>query len=49
MEIADEVRIVVDPSITVEQLYAFYQRNHICEEGYTPEQAARPLQLIGDN
>jgi hypothetical protein len=30
----------VDPSISPSQLYAFYQRNNICEAGYTMERAA---------
>ena len=35
---APEIRI--DPLITPEQLYAFYQRNQICEAGYSQDRAA---------
>lgn len=35
--------IRVDPPITTDQLYRFYQRNQICEAGYTPERAAQVL------
>ncbi|MFA5310020.1 MAG: GNAT family N-acetyltransferase [Dehalococcoidales bacterium] len=38
-----DVKIKVNPTITPEQLFAFYRRNHICEEGYGKEKAARPL------
>ncbi len=30
----DNIRIEVNPRISDEQLFEFYQRNHICEEGY---------------
>jgi ribosomal protein S18 acetylase RimI-like enzyme len=30
----DDVRIEINPVITDEELFSFYQRNHICEEGY---------------
>lgn len=38
---APEIR--VDPPITTDQLYRFYQRNQICEAGYAPERAAQVL------
>jgi ribonuclease HI len=39
----DNILIKVNPTVTAGQLFAFYQRNHICEEGYGRERAARPL------
>ena len=39
----DEVEIKVDPEISSEQLFSFYQRNAICEEGFGKEAAAIPL------
>lgn len=30
----NDVRIEINPVIADEELYSFYQRNHICEEGY---------------
>lgn len=39
----DNFRILVNPVITAEQLFSFYQRNHICEEGYGKELASKPL------
>jgi hypothetical protein len=39
----DNIRILVNPVITADQLFAFYQRNHICEEGYGKELACKPL------
>lgn len=33
------IRIAVNPEITDDQLFTFYQRNHICEEGYGKERA----------
>src|SRR5690349_8428321 len=40
-----EIRI--DPAITPEQLYAFYQRNQICEAGYSQERVAVVLRQHG--
>jgi len=42
---APEIRI--DPPITPEQLYAFYQRNQICEAGYPQDRAAVVLRYPG--
>ena len=42
---APEIRI--DPAITPEQLYAFYQRNQICEAGYSQDRAAVVLRHRG--
>jgi hypothetical protein len=42
---APEIRI--DPPITPEQLYAFYQRNQICEAGYSQDRAAVVLRYPG--
>jgi hypothetical protein len=42
---APEIRI--DPPITPEQLYSFYQRNQICEAGYSQERAAVVLHHRG--
>jgi len=39
----DNVRISVNPEITSDQLFSFYQRNNICEEGYGKELASKPL------
>ena len=39
----DNVKILVNPQITTEQLFSFYQRNSICEEGYGKELACKPL------
>ena len=30
----DDIRIEINPEIEDEELFSFYQRNHICEEGY---------------
>ena len=38
------VEILVNPVITNDQLFSFYQRNHICEEGYGKKIACKPLQ-----
>lgn len=37
------MRIDINPTITPSQLHAFYVKNDICEAGYDPEVAARPL------
>lgn len=39
----DNIKILVNPVITADQLFSFYQRNHICEEGYGKELACKPL------
>ena len=39
----DAVQILVNPPITPEQLFAFYERNHVCEVGYGQEIASRVL------
>ena len=36
---ADTIDIKINPAISREQLYTFYQRNNICEEGYDIETA----------
>jgi hypothetical protein len=36
----DGIRITVNPEISDDQLFEFYQRNHICEEGYGKERAS---------
>ncbi len=43
MKNIDDIKISVNPNITDEQLFSFYQRNHICEEGYGKELACKPL------
>ena len=43
MKNIDDIKISVNPNITDEQLFSFYQRNHICEEGYGKEIACKPL------
>jgi len=39
----DEVQILVNPKITADQLFSFYERNDICEEGLGKEVASRVL------
>jgi len=39
----DSVKILVNPQISAGQLFSFYQRNNICEEGYGKELASKPL------
>jgi hypothetical protein len=39
-----KVRVEINPYITHDQLFSFYQSNHICEEGYGEERACKPLQ-----
>lgn len=34
MRNVDNVSVVVNPQIADDQLFSFYQQNHICEEGY---------------
>ena len=40
----DKVRIEVNPKITPEQLFSFYERNNCCETGYGIEVAIKVLQ-----
>jgi hypothetical protein len=40
---AQDIRTVVSPTITPDQLLSFYERNDICEKGYGRELAAKPL------
>lgn len=44
MNDTDLVRIEVDPKITTDQLFSFYERNNICETGYGKEVACRVLE-----
>jgi len=39
----DDVRILVNPEITPDQLFSFYERNDMCETGFGKEMAARVL------
>lgn len=43
MKNVTNIRIEVNPDITHDKLFSFYQRNHICEEGYGKELACKPL------
>jgi len=43
MSNTDAVRIVVNPTITPDQLFSFYVRNDICEKGFGKEVASRVL------
>jgi hypothetical protein len=43
MKDINDIEILVNPTITNDQLFAFYQRNHVCEEGYGKEIACKPL------
>ena len=43
MKNINNVKIVINPDITDDQLFSFYQRNHICQEGYGKELACKPL------
>ncbi len=40
---SESVEIKVNPAISNEQLFSFYQRNSICEEGFGKEVACIPL------
>jgi hypothetical protein len=40
----DRVRVEVNPDITPEQLFSFYDRNNCCETGYGIDVATRVLQ-----
>lgn len=40
----DKVRVEVNPRITPEQLFSFYERNNCCETGYGIEVASKVLQ-----
>jgi hypothetical protein len=39
----DNIRISVNPKITPEQLFSFYERNAICEKGFGEEVASKVL------
>jgi hypothetical protein len=39
----ENIRVEINPDITHDQLFSFYRRNHICEEGYGKELACKPL------
>lgn len=39
----DDIKILVNPKITPNQLYSFYVRNHICEEDFGKDIASRVL------
>jgi hypothetical protein len=38
-----DIRILLNPTITPDQLFAFYEKNDICEKGFGKEVAARVL------
>lgn len=40
----DSIRILVNPAITPEQLFSFYERNDICEKEFGKEVASRVLE-----
>ena len=40
----DEVRILVNPKITSDQLFSFYERNDVCEKGFGKDVASRVLE-----
>ena len=43
MDAARDVTIVAGPQLSADQLFEFYERNHICEVGFGKELAARVL------
>lgn len=43
MTIKDSVEIIVNPNITPDQLFTFYEKNNICEVGFGKEVASRIL------
>ena len=43
MKNLENIKIEINPIIADDELYSFYQRNHICEEGYVKELACKPL------
>ena len=43
MNLSGKVRIEVNPEITPDQLFSFYERNNICETGYGKETASKVL------
>lgn len=43
MKTLDEIRVEINPAITPDQLFSFYERNDICEKGFGKEVAARVL------
>lgn len=40
---SEDVRILVNPDITSDQLFSFYERNDICEKGFGRDVASRVL------
>gem|GEM_PF-5320807 len=40
---ADDIRILINPETTADQLFSFYERNDICEKGFGKEIASRVL------
>ena len=40
----DRVKVEINPEITPEQLFSFYERNNCCETGYGIEVASKVLQ-----
>ncbi len=43
MKTLDEIRIEVNPAISADQLFSFYEKNDVCEKGFGREVAARVL------
>lgn len=39
----NKVRVTVNPKITTNQLFSFYERNDVCEKGFGREVAAKVL------
>jgi hypothetical protein len=42
--VTEEVRILVNPKITPDQLFSFYERNNICEKDFGKDVASRVLE-----
>lgn len=43
MKTLDEIRVAVNPPISADQLFSFYEKNDICEKGFGKEIAVRVL------
>ena len=43
-KIKDSIEIIVNPNITPDELFTFYERNNICEVGFGKEIASRILE-----
>lgn len=43
MKTLDGIRIEINPAISADQLFSFYEKNDICEKGFGREVAARVL------